>query len=107
MSEELIGNNIAVIDREKEKEKVKPPPKYAVIFNNDDYTPMDFVTEMLMVYFGKNYDDAQTIMWDVHTKGKGIAGVYTHQIAETKKAQVDHLAQQAGYPLLLTIEPIE
>lgn len=80
------------------------PPRFAVILHNDDYTTMEFVTEVLQRFFHKSREEAVTIMLSVHEKGRGIAGIYTHEIAETKAAQVVQLAQTRGFPLLCTIE---
>jgi len=79
------------------------PRLYAVIIHNDDYTPMDFVVFVLTKVFNKNAEDAEKIMMDVHKAGSGIAGVYTFDIAATKKDAAERLAQQGGYPLLFTL----
>jgi ATP-dependent Clp protease adaptor protein ClpS len=75
-----------------------------VILLNDDYTPMEFVVQVLQKVFGLDRNTATRIMLEVHTKGKGICGVYTYEIAETKVAQVTGLAQQNQHPLLCTME---
>ena len=72
---------------------------------NDDYTPMGFVVEMLQAHFRHDLDNAVTIMLAIHHEGKGIAGVYPKDIAETKAQTVNRAARQAGYPLLTQIEP--
>ena len=97
------GNELLVIDREKEK--LKPPPKYAVVMHNDDFTPMDFVVDMLVVHFHHSGEVAARIMWDVHTKGKGVAGVFSKDIAETKVAMAMAEAKSQEHPFLLTVEP--
>ncbi len=84
--------------------KVKRPPLYRVILINDDYTPMEFVVQILQKVFSMDRNTATRIMLEVHTKGKGICGVYTYEIAETKVAQVTGLAQQHQHPLLCTME---
>jgi ATP-dependent Clp protease adaptor protein ClpS len=84
--------------------RVKKPPLYRVILLNDDYTPMEFVVRVLEKVFGLDRNTATRIMLEVHTKGKGICGVYTYEIAETKVAQVTGLAQQNQHPLLCTME---
>ena len=71
---------------------------------NDDYTPMDFVVEVLETIFMKSPAEAFRIMMQVHTQGSGLAGVYTHDVAETKVGTVVDLAQQAGYPLQAAME---
>lgn len=84
--------------------KLKRPPLYRVILLNDDYTPMEFVVQVLQKVFAMDRNTATRIMLEVHTKGKGICGVYTYEIAETKVAQVTGLAQQQQHPLLCTLE---
>ncbi len=80
------------------------PPMYSVILHNDDYTPMDFVIEILVKIFHKSIDDANDIMWRVHEKGKAVCGVYVLEIAITKVQQVRSLAKSNGFPLLATYE---
>jgi ATP-dependent Clp protease adaptor protein ClpS len=89
---------------EEGKPRLKRPPLYRVILLNDDYTPMEFVVQVLEKVFGLDRNTATRIMLEVHTKGKGICGVYTYEIAETKVAQVTGLAQQHQHPLLCTME---
>lgn len=89
---------------EEERPKLKQPPLYRVILLNDDYTPMEFVVQVLQKVFGMDRSTATRVMLEVHTKGKGICGVYTFEIAETKVAQVTGLAQQHQHPLLCTME---
>jgi len=84
--------------------KLKKPPLYRVVLMNDDYTPMEFVVEVLERVFAMDRPKATRIMLEVHTKGKGICGVYTHEIAETKVAQVNSYSQQHQHPLLCTME---
>jgi ATP-dependent Clp protease adaptor protein ClpS len=89
---------------EEAQPKLKRPPLYRVILLNDDYTPMEFVVEVLQSIFGMERPKATRVMLEVHTKGKGICGVYDYQIAETKVAQVMGIAQQQQHPLLCTME---
>lgn len=84
--------------------KLKRPPLYRVILLNDDYTPMDFVVYILEQFFSKNRQDATLIMLEVHTRGRGVCGLFTHEIAETKAAQVNAYAREHQHPLLCTIE---
>ena len=84
--------------------RLKRPPLYRVILLNDDYTPMEFVVQVLEKIFSLDRTTATRIMLEVHTKGKGVCGVYTYEIAETKVAQVTGLAQQHQHPLLCTME---
>lgn len=83
---------------------VKPPDMYKVVLLNDHYTPMDFVVEILRTVFHKNPVEATKIMYEVHRKGRGLAGVYIHDIAATKVQQVDQLARFEEYPLKCTME---
>ena len=80
------------------------PPMYKVLLHNDDYTPMDFVIDILMKIFHKNIDQANDITWQVHEKGKAICGVYVKEIAQTKVHQVKSIAKANGFPLLATME---
>jgi ATP-dependent Clp protease adaptor protein ClpS len=89
---------------EETKPKLKKPPLYQVLLLNDDYTPMDFVVEVLELIFGMDRQNATRIMLEVHTKGKGRCGVFTYEIAETKVAQVTSYSQQHQHPLLSTLE---
>jgi ATP-dependent Clp protease adaptor protein ClpS len=81
------------------------PRLYRVLLINDDYTPMDFVVMVLERYFRKGEQEAQLVMLAVHHKGRGVAGVYTREVAETKVAQVTAHARQDGFPLMLVAEP--
>lgn len=84
--------------------KVKPPSLYRVVLLNDDFTPMEFVVEILESIFGMERTRATQVMLEVHTKGKGICGVFSYEIAETKVAQVMGMANQHQHPLLCTME---
>jgi len=86
------------------KEKTKTPSFYKVIIHNDDFTPRDFVVHVLQRFFGKNEQTATELMLQVHHKGFGIAGLYTHEIAETKAFQVNEFAKENNYPLKSTVE---
>ena len=89
---------------EEARPRLKKPPLYRVVLLNDDYTPMDFVVQILQGIFSMDRSSATRIMLQIHTKGKGICGVYTYEIAETKVAQVTGLAQKHQHPLLCTME---
>lgn len=95
------GRGLAV---EEAKPKLKKPPLFRVILINDDYTPMEFVVEVLELIFGMDRPKATRVMLEVHTKGKGVCGVFTYEIAETKVAQVTSYSQQHQHPLLCTLE---
>ena len=86
--------------------KIAEPPRYAVILHNDDYTTMEFVVEVLTVDFSRPYEEAMGLMLKVHEEGKAIAGVYSHEIAESKVAKVTEKARTNGFPLKLTLEPV-
>ncbi len=84
--------------------EVKEPKKYRVLLLNDDFSTMEFVIEILMGIFKKSQEEAATIMLDVHNNGRAICGIYTHEIAATKAAQVKHNAKKAGFPLKAILE---
>ena len=87
------------------KTQTTQPQQWKVLLLNDDYTPMDFVVEILESVFRKSELEAVRIMSNVHQVGVGIAGVYTHEIAETKLLTVEHLAKSQGHPLQCAMEP--
>jgi ATP-dependent Clp protease adaptor protein ClpS len=87
------------------EEEVDEPPMYRVILHNDDYTPREFVVQVLMAVFNKSQESATQLMWHVHKNGTGLCGVYTYEIAETKVAAVRDLAKEYGFPLRTTMEP--
>ena len=89
---------------EEARPKIKQPPLFRVVLINDDYTPMEFVVDILESIFGMERTRATQVMLEVHTKGKGICGVYNFEIAETKVAQVMGIAQQHQHPLLVEME---
>lgn len=89
---------------EKEKTKLQPPSMYKVILNNDDYTPMDFVIEVLQRFFNIEFDKAAQLMLMVHYQGKAVCGTFTAEVAETKVAQVTMYAREHEHPLLCTME---
>ncbi|QNL18918.1 ATP-dependent Clp protease adapter ClpS [Hyphobacterium sp. CCMP332] len=84
--------------------KTKKPSLYRVVMLNDDFTPMEFVIEVLMRIFNKSPEEATQIMLHVHQNGVGVCGVFTFEIAETKVAQVMDLARRAQHPLQCTME---
>jgi len=102
------GSGVDLLDKEKAKNKVKPPKKYKVVYHNDDYTPMDLVVFSLMHFFRRDAQAAYQIMIHVHEKGKGIAqGGLSKEIAETKCNRVVQFFRENGYPLRATFEPEE
>jgi len=97
------GRDDSVI-AETARPKTKRPSLYKVIMLNDDFTPMDFVVEVLMKFFALNEEKATQVMLTVHTEGKAVCGVYTRDIAETKAAQVNQYSSECEHPLLCEIE---
>ncbi len=89
---------------EKTRQETKEPPLYKVILLNDDYTTMEFVVQILESVFHKTPAEAFRVMMHVHTQGKGLCGLYPHDIAETKVATVHDMAKEHGYPLRADIE---
>ena len=80
------------------------PKKYKVYLLNDDYTSMDFVVDILISLFHKSFEQAEKIMLEIHKKERGLCGVYSHEIAETKVMQVHRRAKDSGFPLKATME---
>ena len=95
--------NIEHVEERVESE-LMPPSMYKVILNNDNYTPMDFVIEVLQIFFRKNEQEATDIMLTIHHQGKGICGIFPYGIAETKVIQVNQFARQNQHPLLCSLE---
>lgn len=98
-----FDEGVAVAEAEA-KPKLKKPPMYKVIILNDDYTPMEFVVHILQAFFNLTHEKAQNVMLNVHQKGKGVCGVYTHDVAETKVDLVNDYSKQNQHPLLTTME---
>ncbi|MDP1930678.1 MAG: ATP-dependent Clp protease adapter ClpS [Gammaproteobacteria bacterium] len=84
--------------------KVTQPPLYKVVLFNDDYTPMDFVVDVLCSFFGMNVEKATQIMLKVHTEGKAVCGVFSKDVAETKAQQVNDYSRECEQPLLCNVE---
>ena len=95
------GRGLAV---EVAKPEVVRPPLYQVVLLNDDFTPMDFVVEVLQVFFTMNREKATQVMLHVHTRGKGVCGVYTREVAESKVTQVNEFSRTHQHPLLCSME---
>jgi ATP-dependent Clp protease adaptor protein ClpS len=89
---------------EEAEPKTKQPPLYQVVLLNDDYTPMEFVVDVLEKFFRMDRTTATRVMLEVHTQGKGICGVFTYEIAETKVALVTSYARDHHHPLMCTLE---
>jgi ATP-dependent Clp protease adaptor protein ClpS len=101
-SEHKSGDELVV---QEAKPRLKRPSMYKVLLLNDDYTPMDFVVMLLERIFSKDTETATRIMMHVHTKGVGVCGVYTREVAETRVRQVIEIARESQHPLQCTMEP--
>ncbi len=89
---------------ETSRPEVAPPPLYQVLLLNDDYTPMDFVVTVLQQFFAMDLEKATQVMLHVHTRGRGVCGLYTREVAESKVAQVNEFSRMNQHPLLCTME---
>ena len=87
--------------------ELKEPSLYKVVLLNDDFTPMDFVVEILTTFFGMSEEKATQVMLAVHTQGKAVCGVFTRDIAETKAALVNQYSSECEHPLLCEIEKVD
>ena len=96
-------STVATLD----KPITKKPSLYRVIILNDDYTPMEFVVYVLQAFFGFDKDKAQQIMLAIHTHGKGVCGIFTREVAETKSLQINNFAKDNEHPLVSNIEEAE
>lgn len=94
------GTGLAI----KTRPQTKKPSLYKVLLLNDDYTPMEFVVQVLETFFNKPHSEATQIMLHVHRRGVGLCGVYTHEVAETKVSQVMDVARRAQHPLQCKME---
>ncbi|HHO54589.1 MAG TPA: ATP-dependent Clp protease adapter ClpS [Deltaproteobacteria bacterium] len=96
-------------DQEKEdvltRDRVEEPKKFKVILLNDDYTTMEFVVWVLVNVFHHTQAQATRIMLHIHNQGVGVAGIYSREVAETRVAQVEQVAKDAGHPLQCIMEP--
>lgn len=104
MSDEKIRDQEHGVAVAEAKPEVKQPPMYKVLLLNDDYTPMDFVVQVLRKFFHKSTEQATKVMLQVHYEGQGVAGIYTAEIAETKVAQVNDFSRANDHPLMCTME---
>ena len=96
------GGDTAVVT--EKKTRTSRPRLWRVLLHNDDFTTMEFVVQVLMEVFGKSPAEATELMLEVHHRGACVAGVYTHEVAETKVATVEQMARNAEYPFLCTME---
>jgi len=97
-----MSNNESVTEKDL---KLKPPSKFKVVLVNDDFTPINFVIDIIKKVFRKNKEEASILAISIHKNGKSTCGVYTHEIAETKMGTVNFLAGREGHPLTAYIEP--
>lgn len=95
------NEDMAILDQRQ----TKIPKRYKVLLHNDDYTTMEFVVTVLRKIFHHSFEKAQEIMLQVHKRGVGVCGVYTHEVAEAKVVQVRRFAKSNGFPLKATMEP--
>lgn len=86
------------------KPQLKKPPMYRVVLVNDDYTPMEFVIDVLMMFFSMDQEKSTQVMLAVHTEGKGVCGIFSKDVADTKAAQVNQFARDSKHPLLCEVE---
>lgn len=96
-----FGDGVAV---EEAKPDLAPPPMYQILMLDDDFTPMEFVVDVLQMFFGMNREKATQIMLTVHTQGKASCGTFTKDVAETKVAQVIQFARENQHPLMCEVE---
>jgi len=104
MTERRITDNEDGVAVKEAKPKLKPPPMYKVMLLNDDYTPMEFVVMVLESFFRMDREKATQVMLHVHTRGVGVCGVFTREIAETKVSQVNDYSRANQHPLLCIME---
>ena len=95
---------VAVV--QESKSDLAPPPLYQIVMLDDDYTPMEFVVDVLQMFFSMNREKATQIMLTVHTQGKAPCGVFTKDVAETKAAQVVQYARENQHPLMCEVEKL-
>ena len=99
------SNSESTVTETRIEQRVQPPRMWRVLLHNDDYTTQEFVVWILETLFQKPRAEAFVIMMNVHRTGLGIAGVYTHDIADTKTKAAKQLAEEHEFPLLVTMEP--
>ena len=99
------SSDLGSVVLEKEPD-IKEPPSYQVVLINDDFTPMEFVVFVLQTIFGLTHEKSTEIMMAVHTKGKGVCGIFSKEIAEMMSYEVNTMAKDHGHPLLSEIAPL-
>ena len=93
--------------RERQKTTIREPRRFKVIIYNDDFTTMEFVVMILIQVFLKSEEDANALMLQVHHSDKAVVGIYSYDIATSKVRKATNMAREAGFPLRLTVEPME
>lgn len=104
MSKDIQHNDDDGLALQEAKPKLKRPPQYKVLLLNDDFTPMEFVVHILEDFFNMNREKATQVMLNVHTKGMGVCGVYSRDVAETKVELVNTYARENQHPLKCVME---
>lgn len=99
-----MSTDTEIIIDEKIEQVTKQPPKYKVIFLNDDATPMEWVMDVLQMYFKHTRQTAENITLTIHGEGSGIAGIYTYEIAEIKASEAINASRERGFPLQIRVE---
>lgn len=105
MAQEKDNQQDGDLSVQESKPELKRPPLYRVVLLNDDYTPMEFVVDVLQRFFYMDRSKATQIMLHVHTRGKGVCGVFSRDIAETKVSLVNDYSREHQHPLMCTMEP--
>lgn len=95
-----------LLDKQTDKQKVRPPSMFNVVFHNDDFTTVEFVISVLITVFNKGVEEAVLVTKNVHEQGKGVAGQYTKEVAETKQIMAMDHAKAHEFPLKITLEAI-
>lgn len=111
MIEDALGEmqsaeNPQTATRERTQTQIQYPNRYKVVFLNDDFTPMDFVIQLLVEVFNKSLDDAHAVTMEIHNSGSGVAGIYSLEVAEQKTHEALVLCKHAGHPLEIIYEPV-
>lgn len=104
MSKIKSGFEFDLESEQQQREALEPPPMYKVVLINDDYTPMEFVVDVLQKFFSYDVERATQLMLTIHYEGKAVCGIFTAEVAETKVAIVNQYAKDNEYPLLCTLE---
>lgn len=104
MTETHDGFNFEQLVEDVTSDALKPPSMYKIVLMNDDYTPMEFVIEVLQKFFSYDIERATQLMLEVHYEGKAVCGVFTAEIAETKVMQINRYAKENEHPLLCMLE---